>query len=289
MKWIRKWGYIFTSPVTSLFLVFTIVPVAWSLVMAFQRYSVFGTEWVGLQNFKDLLGWGDFYVALKNTSIYTIFYTFSNLVFALVLASLIFPFSNKVQTFFRSAFYLPRVTSTVVISLIWVWMFNPAFGLLNQVLVFLGLPPQPWLTSPKTALWSIILSQVLAMPGSGIILYLVAMASIPKTIYEAAEIDGASGFRKWWYITVPLVKPTTLYLLVMYTIAGTRVFTQMYVMTQGGPGNSTISLVLLIYNAAFRDFNFGLASALAIVIFGILSILSIIEFKLLSSRITYGG
>jgi len=288
MKWTRKWGYIFILPVMSLFLIFTIVPAVWSFVMAFQRYGIFGAEWIGLQNFKDLFAWSDFYVALKNTTIYAVIYVISNLVLALVLASLIFPFSNKVQTFFRAAFYLPRVTSLVVISLIWVWIFNPTFGLLNQILGFLGLPPQPWLTSPKTALWSIILSQVLAMPGAGIILYLATMGNIPKTLYEAAELDGASEFRKWWHITVPLVKPTTLYLLVMYTIAGFRVFTQMYVMTRGGPGNATISLVLLIYNTAFRDFNFGLASALAIVVFGILSILSGIQFKLLSSRVTYG-
>lgn len=288
MKWIRKWGYVFIFPVMSLFLIFTIVPAVWAFIIALQRYGIFGVEWVGLQNFKDLFGWNDFYVALKNAAIYAAIYVLSNLVFALVLASLIFPFSNKVQTFFRAAFYLPHVTSAVVISLIWAWIFNPTFGLLNQILGFWGLPPQPWLTSPRTALWSIILSQVLTMPGAGIILYLAAMSNISKTFYEAAELDGASELRKWWHITVPLVNPTTLYLLVMYTIAGFRVFTQMYVMTKGGPGNATISPVLLIYNTAFRDFNFGLASALAIVVFGILLILSGLQFKLLSSRVTWG-
>ena len=284
MKWIRKWGYVFIAPVMSLFLTFTIIPAVWSVIISLQRYGIWGVEWVGLQNFRDLFAWRDFYTALRNTTIYAVAYVVANITFALGLASLIFPLSNKVQTFFRAAFYLPRVTSAVVVSLVWAWMFHPSFGLLNQVLAFFGLPPQPWLASPATALWSIILAQVLTMPGSGIILYLAAIGRIPETVYEAAELDGASGFKKWWYITVPLVKPTTLYLVVIYTITGFRVFTEIYVMTRGGPGTSTVSLTLLIYNTAFRDFNFGLASALAVVVFAILALLSVLQFKLLSPQ-----
>lgn len=267
-----------------LFLIFTVIPAVWSVVMSFQRFGIWGVEWVGLRNFRDLFAWRDFYIALRNTTIYAVVYVVANITFALGLASLIFPLSNKVQTFFRAAFYLPRVTSAVVLALVWAWMFNPSFGLLNQVLAFFGLPPQPWIASPTTALASIILSQVLTMPGAGIILFLAAMGNIPETFYEAAALDGASEFKKWWYITVPLVKPTALYLMVIYTITGFRVFTQMYVMTRGGPGTSTISLTLLIFNTAFRDFNYGLASALAMVVFAILTLLSVVQFKLLSPR-----
>lgn len=288
MKWIRKWGYIFIAPVMSLFLVFTVIPLVWSIIMSLQRFGIWEVEWVGLQNFRDLFAWRDFYIALSNTSIYAAVFIGANMFFALGLASLIFPLSNKAQTFFRAAFYLPRVTSAVVLALVWAWMFNPSFGLLNQILVFFGLPAQPWLTSPGTALWSIIFSQVVAMPGAGIILFLAAMGNIPETFYEAASLDGASEFKKWWHITVPLVKPTALYLMVMYTITGFRVFAQMFVMTRGGPGTATISLTLLIYNTAFRDFNFGLASALAMVVFAILAILSIVQFKVLSPRTARG-
>lgn len=286
MKWIRKWGYIFIAPVMSLFLIFTIIPVVWSGILSFQRYGIWAVEWVGLQNFRELFAWRDFYIALSNTAIYAVAFVGANMFFALGLASLIFPLSNKAQTFFRAAFYLPRVTSAVVLALIWAWMFNPWFGLLNQVLAFVGLPAQPWLTSSGTALGSIIFSQVLAMPGAGIILFLAAMGSIPETFYEAASLDGASEFKKWWHITVPLVKPTALFLMVMNTIAGFRVFAEIYIMTRGGPGTSTISLTLLIYNTAFRDFNYGLASALAMVVFAILALLSIVQFKLLSSKAT---
>lgn len=287
-EWVRKfhdykWGYFFVAPMFLLFMTFSFIPVIQSIVLAFKSYD--GT-W-GLENFRWMMGDTVFWLALKNTMIYTLVTVPKNLLLALILASIIQPFNNKVQTFFRTAFYLPTVTSAVVFSLIWLWILNPELGFLNHLLGVIGLPKIGWLTNPDTALWSIVLTDLVMAPGSGIILYLAAMNGIPQTLYEAAEIDGASSFRKWWNITVPLVKSTTLYLLVVYTIGSFQVFTKINIMTNGGPGNSTQTIVKLIYDSAFKDYDWGYASAQALLLFIVIGIISFIQFKFFKSDVEY--
>lgn len=278
-----KWGYFFVAPMFILFMIFSFIPVIRSILLAFQNYD--GT-W-GFGNFTWMMQDTVFWTAMKNTFLFTIVVVPKNLILALVLASVIRPFNNKIQTFFRTAFYLPKVTSAVVFSLIWLWILNPEMGFLNHLLATVGLPKIGWLTNPNTALWSIILTDVVLAPGSGIILYLAAMNGIPKTLYEAAEIDGAGPIAKWWHITVPLVKSTTLYLLVVFTIGSFQVFTKINIMTGGGPGNSTQTIVKLIYDSAFKDYDWGYASAQALVLFVIIGIFSFIQFRYFSSSVEY--
>lgn len=278
-----KWGYFFVAPMFILFVIFSFIPVIRSIMLAFQNYD---GSW-GIENFQWMLGDRVFWIALKNTLIYTLVIVPKNLLLALILASIIQPFSNKVQTFFRTAFYLPAVTSAVVFSLIWLWILNPEMGFLNHLLGVFGLQKIGWLTNPDIALWGIIFTDFVLAPGSGIILYLAAMNGIPKTLYEAAEIDGAGFFAKWWYITVPLVKSTTLYLLIVYMIGSFQVFTKINIMTNGGPGNSTQTIVKLIYDSAFKDYDWGYASAQALVLFVIIGIISLIQFKFFSNDVEY--
>ncbi|ACR80673.1 MULTISPECIES: carbohydrate ABC transporter permease [Kosmotoga] len=282
MKKRQLYGYLFILPAMSLFVVFLFIPVVMALVMAFQEVGVWGSEWVGFENFKEIIHWEDFWVALRNTALYTSIVVFKNISVALVIASLLLSLKNKWQSFFRAAYYLPTVTSAVVISLIWGWLLNASFGPINMFLQKLGLQPVPWLVDPDIAMWSIILTDMVIAPGSGIILFLAAMNNIPKTYYEAADIDGANWFVKWWRITVPLVKPTMLYLTISYTIVAMSVFDKIYILTHGGPGNATITFVYLIYNTAFRDFNYGLASALSVIFFGIAVVISFFQFRMMS-------
>lgn len=279
------WGYIFVGPMILLFTVFTFIPVVRSLFLAFQNAD--GTAWVGLANFEWLAQDEVFHLAMKNTLVYTAILVPWNLLVSLVIASLIQPFSNKVQAFFRAAFYLPHVTSQVVFALIWMWILNPQYGFLNHLLGLFGVPEIGWLQDPTVALWSIILTELVIVPGSGVILYSAAMGGIPTTLYEAAAIDGATRLKQWWYVTVPLVKATTLYLLVVFTIGSFQVFTKVNIMTDGGPGNATQVIVKLIYDAAFRDADFGLASAMAMVLFIIIGAISVIQFRYFSSSVEY--
>ncbi len=282
-------GYMFVLPAMSLFTLFTFIPAVMAIVMAFQRFDVWGVEWVGFENFKEIFTWEDFWVALKNTALYTAIVVPKNVFIALILASLLMNLKPRWQSVFRAAYYLPTVTAAVVIALIWGWLLNPTFGPINALLQKLGLKPVPWLVDPSIAMWSIIMTDLVIAPGSGIILYMAAMGSIPKSYYEAADLDGAGPITKWWRITVPLVRPTTLYLTISYTIVAMSIFDKIYVLTGGGPGNATVTMVYLIYNTAFRDFNYGQAAAISVVFFAIAVAISIFQFKRLSQSFEFGG
>jgi len=262
-----------------------------AVIIAFENYSmstgIFGSSFNGFNNFTLLFSSPAFQAALLNTIIFTIVTVPYGIVIALILATLINTFSPSIQTIFRSAFYLPGVISGVILSMTWIWIFDPSIGLANDVLRFLHLPPIYWLESPTTSLLSIMLSGMLMAPGGSIILYLAAMSKVPKEYYEAAELDGASSFQKWFYITVPLLEPTTLYLLVMGTIGSFQVFTSVYIMTKGGPGYSSNLLGYDIYNRAFNNFNFGQASAEALILWAIVGVIAIFEFRRFSKVVKF--
>lgn len=281
-----KWEYFFILPKFVLFLIFIVIPVFWAFFLSFQEFGIFDTKWVGLANFKEVFTDDLFWIALWNTFRYTVVVVPCQILIALILASLIHPFSRKIQIFFRGAYYLPTVISVVVISMVWRWMYTSK-GLINYFLSVLNLGPINWLGSSNWALPAIILISILTPPGVGIILYLAAMDSIPESLYEAARIDGAGSIVSWFRITLPLIKPTTLYLVVIGTIGSFQVFAQVLLLTDGGPGYATTTLVHLIYNSAFRDFNFSLASAQAIILGCIVLIFAFIQFKFLSTDVEY--
>lgn len=282
-----RWGYLFVAPSFALFGIFFLVPVIWGGYLSFLNYQVFEKQWVGLENYFQLFQDSLFWTALKNTALYTLGVVPLWLGKALIISALIFPFAKPIQTFFKAAFYLPHVTSAVIISMVWLWIFNPPFGLLNYLLGLFGLPPWAWLGDTRTALLSIVLMQVVMGAGSSIVLITAAMGSIPYHLYEAAYLDGATKVQTFFRITIPLLRPTLLYLLVMGTISSFQVFTNVYLMTQGGPQFATTTLVYLIYDTAFKQFNFGLASAQAVVLFAIVFVLALVQFKWLGQEVEY--
>jgi multiple sugar transport system permease protein len=283
----HKWSYFFIAPSMLLFFLFIGYPVLRAVVLAFQRVTLRSSEWVGLKNFVDVFSSQLFRDAMLHTFIYAFFVVAAWILSSLAIAALLQPFNNKVQSLFRGAFYLPYVTSIIVISLVWIYIFQPDYGFLNWLLGLFGIPRVLWLQDPDLALWSLILSTILIVPGTGVVLYSASIGSIPRELYEAAEVEGANAVQKWWGITVPLLKPTTLYLMVIYTIAGFQVFERVYIMTGGGPINRTTTIVQLIYMTAFSDFNFGRASAQALVLFAIIAAFSFIQFRFLSTDVEY--
>ena len=283
------WSYLFILPTFSLFVVFTLLPVVQGLVLSFQNANVVGGEFIGLENFATLAADPVFAQAVGNTILYATVVVAAQITLALVVASLIQPLGRGAQIFYRALFYLPLVNSAILVAMVWRWIFNPnPFGLANAALGTVGLGPFLWIGSSDQALIAVILSAVLTIPGGGVVLYSAAMGSLPRELYEAADLDGASWFSKWRHITVPLLRPTTLYLIVIYTILAFQLFERVYIMTNGGgPNNATITIVQLIYSTAFQFGRYGLASAMAVVLFVMALVVAVVQFRSLRSDVEY--
>lgn len=282
-----RWGYIFIAPSFLLFSFFFLYPVLSAVRLSFLEYTPVYSSFVGLANYRDTFTDPIFWVALRNNLLYCLGVVPLWLGKALIVSALIYPLSRRWQTLFKSAFYLPHVTSGVIISMIWLWIYNPAFGLLNSVLQSLSIGPVNWLGNTSIALLSIIGMVVIMGGGSSIVLITASMSGIPMAFYEAAALDGAGRWQMFTRITVPLLRPILLYLVVTGTISSFQVFENIFLMTKGGPQFSTTTIVYLIYDTAFQSFNFGKASAQAIVLFVIVFIFGILQFKALSSKVEY--
>lgn len=282
------WCYVFIAMPVVVFLSFTLYPLLRAFIMSFQQYQVMGSTWVGLDNYRQIFRSSLFGKALINTVIFTLGTVPVNVLISLGLALVIFPLGKKSQTFFKAAFYLPAVTSGVTLSLVWLFMYDPTpDGLMNKALAIFGIPNVNWLGTKNMALFSLMLMTYLGGHGGGIILYLAALGGIPKTIYEAADIDAASSWSKFKNITWPLLKPTTLYMFVTGIIGSFQAFMQAYLMTNGGPDHATTTIGFLIYEEAFQYFQFGLASAEAFILAAIIITISLIQFKYLGSDVEY--
>jgi len=291
-QFLRKygWGYAFVLPSMITFSIFTFLPVVWSLIISFQQYSLrTGGKWVGFANYTAAFTTqaGVWVTALRNTLYYTAITVTANIVIGLILASLIQPLGRKTKTFFRAAYYLPAVTSVIIIAMTWRWIFNAQWGLLNYLFSLLGLAPVRWLSDPDIALGSIILSTVLTVPATGVVLFSAAMGSIPQEFYEAAELDGAGAIRRWWNITVPLIKSTLLYLVVLYTISSFEVFEKVYIMVPSGVGNSTQTIVTQIYQNGFQQFRYPVSAAQEFILFLIIASIAALQFRFMRSDFEY--
>lgn len=281
------WGWFFVAPHLLVFALFVLLPVGFAVVLAFLDYRPMRVTWVGLDNFERVFRDELFGRALRNTTVFTAVVVTFWLGKALLIAYLIDPLTKGWQTFFKSAFYLPGVTSSIIISLIWLWIFNPSFGLLNAFIGLFGLEPVSWLGNTRTALPALMGMQIIMGGGSSIVLLSAAMSRIPRDLYEVAILDGASRGRVFGQVVVPLIQPTLLYLVVTGTINTFQVFESVYVMTQGGPQFATTTVVYRIYTTAFQRFDLGYASAQAIVLFAITMVLAAIQFRWLGRDVEY--
>ncbi|WP_289356355.1 sugar ABC transporter permease [Paenibacillus sp. S-12] len=282
------WGYAFIAVALVVFAVFTAYPVVSAFIISFQDYKPLGSTWIGFDNyissFKDPLFWK----SIKNTVVYTILTVPVALMISFAVAILILPLSKKLQTTFKAVYYLPAVASGVAMSVVWLWIFDPMeTGIMNQLLGLFGISNLNWLGSSSTSMFSLVLMSWLASHGTSIIIYLAALLGIDDSYYEAAALDGASFLQKLWYIVIPCLKPTTLFLLVTGVIGSFQVFQNAYLMTGGGPDNSTTMVGLLIFDNAFKYFEFGKAAAQSLVLAAIIAIISFMQFKFMGKDVEY--
>lgn len=281
------WGYFFVMPSLLAFFIFSLYPMLDSIILSFQRLKLTGREWVGVENYTRLLDEPAFFKILWNTLLYALLIVPPGVVLALVISTLIFRLPKPAQTFYKSAFYLPVVTSGVVLSVVWLYLYDPAFGLLNYLIGTIGLNPVLWLADPTFSLISIVIMYHASHWGGSIILLTASMGGIPKELYEAASIEGASILDQALSITIPLLKPAITYVSILGTIASLQIFTEIFVMTRGGPNFATTNLVFSIYEYGFIRFDFGRASAVAIILLLITICIAIIQFRLLRTNVEY--
>ncbi len=282
------WIYLVLIPPFALLFTFTLIPIVRSFLLSFQEWTLKESVWIGLGNFARMINDPVFFKALRNTALYTLAVVPLSIMIALGLAELIRPLPSAAQTFFKSAFYLPAVVAAVVIVLVWRWIYNPnAYGLLNYLLSLFGKPPVLWLQDARLALPALTATSLVGGHGGAVVLILAAMGSIPIHLYESARLDGSTRLKEFWYITIPLLKPTILYLAVMGTIASFQVFIGIFLLTNGGPNYATTTSVFYIYRVGFVHFEFGYASAQAVILFLIIMGLSALVFRSLSADVEY--
>lgn len=280
------WALFFLAPSLLGFLLFTAGPTLASLVLSFASWDLIGSpRFVGLQNYREILRDAIFARVALNTITYSGGVVPLLVVVSLALAlALNAPFKGR--TFFRTAFFLPVVSSTVAVAMVWRWIYAP-FGAINTVLVALGLPAVGWLTTTEWAMPSVILMSVWQSMGYSMVVFLAGLQSIPQHLYDAAAVDGATGWRRFRYITLPLLSPTTFFVVVMAVISTFQVFGQVYMLTGGGPAFATSTIVYYIYERAFLALHMGYASALAWVLFAAIFGLTLIQLRLQRTWVTY--
>jgi multiple sugar transport system permease protein len=277
-------AWIFLAVPVGLFAIFSLLPIAIAAVVSFTDYAIVGdADFVGGENYARI--WEDsfFWIALRNTAWYTLLYVPLGLVVALATALLLNRDARAVRLF-RTLFYIPVVSSTVATATIWYWLLNPQYGLLNMALGWIGIDGPAWLYNSQWAMPAIVLMSVWAGFGANMMIFLGGLQGVPRDLYEAARLDGANTWQLFRYITLPGLSRTTFLVSTLLIIGAFQVFDQAYVLTKGGPGNSTVTMVYYIYNRGFGALEMGYASALSFVLFAIILI-----FSLANARLTRGG
>lgn len=278
-------GWSFILPNFVGFALFTLIPVIAAFGLAFMKWDGFNDpEFVGIHNFIRLFRDDNFRIALLNTVLYAAGHVPLTLAFALGLALLL---NQKLRgiAFFRVAIFFPYITSLVAIAIVWNMLFNPTSGPINQFLQLLGnAHPPGWTASTAWALPAVIITGVWRDMGYYMVLFLAGLQAIPGEYYEAASVDGAGGWRKFWNITLPSLRPTTFLVLVLLSVSSFKVFDLIFVMTQGGPGRATLVLSQLIYQDGIINGQFGYASAISLVLFVIVLVVTVFQFRIQQRR-----
>lgn len=281
-------GYIFLTPWLIGFLVFLVGPMLTSIYLSMTNYKMISSPvWIGLANYERMIADPLVIHSLTVTIKYTAFAVPLGMIAAMAIAVLL---NQKIHAsgIFRTVFYLPSVISGVAVALVFVWIFNYRFGILNYFLSLVGIDGPNWLGSPRYALWAFVLMSLWGI-GGNVVIYLAGLQGVPVSLIEAAIIDGASPWTRFWKITLPLLTPVVLFTMVMGVIASFQTFTQAYIMTGGGPANATLFFLLYLYKNAFNWFEMGYASALAWLLFTIIMIVTIIMWTSSARWVYYEG
>jgi sn-glycerol 3-phosphate transport system permease protein len=280
--------YFYTAPALVIFAMFFIYPIIYMIYLSFTSWDLVSPKktFVGLENYKELFHSPDFLQTLSNTVVYTVLTVGISLLVSLFLALWLNHKGNRYR-FLQGAIFSPHIISLVSISLLWMWMMDPQYGLLNWVLSLFGMPPSKWLADTSTAIYSLILVSIWKILGYNTLIFIAGLQSIPKEIYEAAALDQTPWWRKLTRITIPMLSPTLFFLLIINTVNSFQVFDTVQIMTQGGPANSTNMLVFFIYQNGFDFFKIGYASAAGVILLLLVGIVTIFHFLFLAKKVHY--
>ncbi|MEY8533641.1 sugar ABC transporter permease [Blautia pseudococcoides] len=283
----NRWGIVFILPQLISLVCLGIIPIVIAFVLSFFDWNGFSSPvFTGLQNFKEVFTDPDTAMAIKNTLLYSAIYVPCSIVLSLGLAMLL----NKAwgKMFYRAVFFLPQIVTSVGIAVVWSWIYQPQFGILNMILKFFGIQGKEWLRDPSTAMGAVIVMSIWWGLGYNIVLFLAGLQNVPRTYVEAAKIDGANERQVFSNITVPLISPTTLLVTITTMINAFQVFDQMFLLTSGGPAKKTYTMAIHIYQTAFKSYELGKASTAALLLFFVVVAVSVIQFKLSDKWVHYG-
>jgi multiple sugar transport system permease protein len=273
-------GWAMLTPSVVLIAVFGLIPVVWSFVLSFQQNDLqTSPQWVGLDNYKQLVHDPVFLDSVRHTIVYTVLFVPITLVLSLLAAAAL---NRRVRgiTVYRLAVFIPVVTSTIATGVIFTWLLDPSFGLVDATLSKLGLPTFGFFSSPTGALYAVVLMTVWGWVGFGALIYLAALQGVPADLIEAAQIDGCSKLGAFWRVQVPLLRPVTGFLLVWLTINALQLFDEVYATTKGGPLHATTVIVYYLYQQAFQYFHAGYAAAIAAVLFVAIILITVVQLRL---------
>ena len=277
-------GYLFVAFFTLPFLLFNIAPIFFGAYVAFTKWGIFGKpRWIGLQNFRDAFKDEFVAIAFKNTILYGVIIVPSVVVIGFAFALYVhqrWPLSALARTLFFS----PYVVSATVIGLVWVWMLDTQFGLINHYLGYFGIENVPWLTSTDWSLLGVSIASVWWDLGLAFVLFLAALQDVPRDLYEAAEVDGASRWQRLWLVILPQLRPVISLVITLQMISTLRIFSQVYVMTNGGPASSSSSVIFYMYNEAIQRQLFGYASAVAMLLFLMIIVITVLHRFVIRER-----
>jgi multiple sugar transport system permease protein len=280
-------GWAFVTPGVAIILLFGAVPIVWSLVMSFQRNNLLtsNTPYVGLRNYRHMLHDPVVAQAVQHTLVYTALFVPGTMIVGLFLAVAM---NRKIRfiSLYRTAAYATMAISTISEAIVFIWLFDPSYGVVNYFLSLLGIPQQQFLNDPAQALYVIVIMTIWGWTGFSVVIYLAALQGVPQMLMDAAAVDGASKWTTFRRVTLPLLSPASLFLAVWLTINALQLFDEVYLSTQGGPLNATTVLVYYLYAQAFQNFNFGYASAIAYFLFLIIIVVTAIQFRV-GRRFTY--
>lgn len=276
----RLTPYIFIAPNMLVFTVFLFVPMVFAIYMSLNEWSLIeAPTFIGLGNYVAMAQDPQFWQSLWNTLLYTAGTVPTSIVIGLVVA---IGLNRKLPArgLLRSIFFVPVVISMVAVALVGAWIFDDSYGVINNGLTALGFDPVPWLSSQRWAMVTLVVATLWVRIGFNMVVYLAALQGIPPEVYEAAQIDGATGWNRFWNITRPLLGPTTFLLVILNVIYSIHIFDLIYVMTAGGPGFSTTVLVMYVYQAAFENLQMGYASAMGVVLFALLLAFTAFQWRI---------
>jgi multiple sugar transport system permease protein len=280
-------GWAFVTPGAAIIVLFGAVPIVWSAVMSFQRNDLLTgkTPFVGLRNYRLMLHDPIVGQAVQHTLIYTALFVPGTMVVGLFLAVAM---NRKIRfiSLYRTAAYATMAISTISEAIVFIWLFDPSYGVVNYLLSLVGIPPQQFLNSPSQALSVIVIMTIWGWTGFSTVIYLAALQGVPKELLDAAAVDGASHWTAFRRVTLPLLSPASFFLAIWLTINAMQLFDEVYLSTAGGPLNATTVLVYYLYEQAFSNFNFGYASAIAYFLFLIILLVTAIQFRV-GRRFTY--